>query len=110
MGLDDTVQVFLNYKSLHRVAARHHGPLVVSTQQLQPPASTCSIWLTDRLYLWGVGVVKHAEDHSGHGVLCVGHVSWRGEGGQVVLQRLTQHAVKSNVGPEDVALLPAVFL
>lgn len=62
------------------------------------------------MYLWGISVVKHAENNSGHGVLCVRHVSWRGEGGQVVLQGLTQNAVKSNVGAKDVALLPAVFL
>lgn len=110
MGLDDTVQVLLDYKSLHRMAAGHHRTLVASTEELQPPLSPRSIWLTDLFYLWGVGVVKHAEDHSGHGVLCVRHVSWGGEGGQVVLQRLTQNTVKSNVGPEDVALLPTVFL
>ena len=62
------------------------------------------------LYLWGVRVVKHAEDHAGHGVLGVRHVSGGGEGGQVVLQRLTEHAVEGDVRPEDVALLPAVLL
>lgn len=30
VGLDDTVQVFLNYKSLHGMAARHDRTLVVS--------------------------------------------------------------------------------
>lgn len=61
-------------------------------------------------HLWGVSVVEHAEDHPGHGVLRVRHVSRGGEGGQVVLQGLAQHAVKSDVRAEDVALLPAVFL
>lgn len=60
--------------------------------------------------LWGVGVVKHAEDDPGNGVLGVRHVSWRREGGQIVLQGLTEHAVESDVGTQDVALLPAVFL
>ena len=36
-------------------------------------------------YLWGIRVVKHAEDDPGHGVLGVGHVPRRGKGGQVVL-------------------------
>lgn len=61
-------------------------------------------------YLGGIGVVEHAEDDAGHGVLAVGHVGRRGEGWQVVLQGLTQHAVKGDVRPQDVALLPAVLL
>ncbi len=61
-------------------------------------------------YLWGIGVVEHAEDDPGHGVLGVRHVARWGEGGQVVLQGLTQHAVKGDVWTKDVALLPAVFL
>lgn len=60
--------------------------------------------------LWGVCVVEHAEDDPGHGVLGTRHVSRRGERGQVVLQGLAQHAVKGDVGPQDVALLPAVLL
>lgn len=60
--------------------------------------------------LWGVGVVKHAEDDPGHGVLGVGHVARWGEGGQVVLQGLAEHAVKGDVGTKNVTLLPAVFL
>lgn len=48
-------------------------------------------------YLRCVSVVEHAEDDAGHGVLGIGHVSGRREGGQVVLQSLTQHAVKSDV-------------
>ena len=61
-------------------------------------------------HLGGVGVVEHAEHDAGHGVLGVGHVSRRGEGRQVVLQRLTQHAVEGDVRTQDVTLLPAVFL
>lgn len=61
-------------------------------------------------YLWGVGVVEHAEDDPGHGVLGVGHVARWGEGRQVVLQGLAQHAVEGDVWTKDVALLPAVFL
>lgn len=60
--------------------------------------------------LRGVSVVEHAEDNPGHRVLGVGHVSRRGEGGQVVLQGLAQHAVEGDVGAQDVALLPAVLL
>lgn len=62
------------------------------------------------MYLWGISVVEHAEDDPGHGVLGVGHVARWGEGGQVVLQGLTQHAVKGDVWTKDVALLPAIFL
>lgn len=63
-----------------------------------------------RSYLWGVGVVEHAENNPGHGVLGVRHVARWGEGGQVVLQGLTEHTVKGDVRTKDVALLPAVFL
>lgn len=62
------------------------------------------------LYLWGIRVVEHTEDHPGHGVLGVGHVPRGSEGGQVVLQRLAEHAVEGNVRAQDVALLPAVLL
>lgn len=62
------------------------------------------------MYLWCIGVVKHAKDDPRHWVLCVRHVSWWGEGGQVVLQGLAQHTVKGDVWAKDVALLPAVFL
>lgn len=65
---------------------------------------------TSVTYLWGVSVVKNAEDDPGHGVLGVRHVAWWSEGGQVVLQGLAQHAVKGDVGTKDVTLLPAVFL
>lgn len=62
------------------------------------------------IYLGGVGVVEHAEDDPGHRVLGVGHVARWGEGRQVVLQGLAQHAVEGDVRTKDVALLPAVFL
>lgn len=61
-------------------------------------------------HLRGIGVVEHAEDDSGHWVLGVRHVSRRGEGRQVVLQGLAQHAVEGDVRTQDVALLPAVLL
>lgn len=49
------------------------------------------------MYLGGVGVVEHAEDDPGHWVLGIGHVARWGEGWQVVLQSLAQHAVKGDV-------------
>lgn len=63
-----------------------------------------------RLYLRSIGVVEHAEDDTGHGVNRIVRVSWRSERGQVVLQSLTQHAVKGDVRPQDVTLLPAILL
>lgn len=66
-----------------------------------------NLWKT---HLWGIGVVEHAEDNSGHWVLSVGHVSRWCERGQVVLQGLAQHAVKGYVRAQDVPLLPAVLL
>lgn len=62
------------------------------------------------MYLWRVGVVKHAEDNPGNGVLGIGHVARGSEGGQVVLQGLTEHAVEGDVWTKNVALLPTVFL
>lgn len=85
--------------------------LTVSSVRLLPWCKPFLSRLSQTLtYLWGIGVVEHAEDDLGHGVLGVGHVSRWGEGGQVVLQGLTQHAVKGDVWTKDVALLPAVFL
>lgn len=126
MGLDDVVKVILNNKPLHRVAAWHDRALwsgrgrKASSEQpkRQPHSQTflflCTLDWSERGngtgYLGGIGVVEHAKDNAGHGVLAVGHVGWWGERWQVVLQGLTQHAVKGNVRPQDVALLPAVLL
>lgn len=92
------------------MAARHNRTLMVGIKETQLKFHKTTSFVSTTTYLWGVSVVEHAEDNSGHGVLRVRHVSRRGEGWQVVLQGLTQHAVKSYVRAEDVALLPAVFL
>lgn len=62
------------------------------------------------LYLWGISVVKHAEDNMRHGVDSIIRVGWRCERGQVVLQGFTQHTVKCNIRPQDMTFLPAVLL
>lgn len=62
------------------------------------------------MYLWGIGVVKHAEHDSGHWVLGVRHVARWSKGWQIVLQGFTQDAVEGDVWTKDVTLLPAVFL
>lgn len=128
MSLDDAVQVLLNDEPLHRVTAGHHGTLRAERRKevktlgrlsyitnekrgficrAETLRATQNFWKT---HLRGVSVVEHAEDDSGHWVLGVGHVSRRGEGRQVVLQGLAQHAVEGDVGAQDMALLPAVLL
>lgn len=119
MGFDDALQVFFDDEPLHRMAAGHDGSLqrhdtyAASTTTRFP---SCRVLWGYRCFpnkqtnLRGIGVVEHPEDDPGHGVLGVGHVARRSEGGQVVLQGLAEHAVEGDVRPKDVALLPAVFL
>lgn len=93
-----TRSVCQNQREL-RVAFNISHPSTVLQRRVKSPTN-----------LWGICVVKHAENHPGHGVLGVRHVAWRGEGGQVVLQGLAENAVEGDVRTEDVTLLPAVFL
>lgn len=65
---------------------------------------------TQRTDLGGVGVVEHTKDDTRHRIDGALRMRRGREGGQVVLQRLTQDAVEGDVRPQDVAFLPAVLL
>lgn len=98
------------------MTARHNRSLRMRIASITRCALKCDftgvcVFIANiRHYLWSISVVEHAEDDTGDGVLGVRHVSWWGEGRQVVLQGLAQHAVEGNVRTKDVTLLPAVFL
>ncbi len=103
------------------MTSRHHWPLKTDRPKhlhTQPLTSHWPLYIQLKirtrsetlLHLWGISVVEHAEDDVGHGVDSIIRVGWRCERGQVVLQGFTQHAVKCNIRPQDVTLLPAVLL
>lgn len=60
-------------------------------------------------YLRVICVVKHPKYNPWHWVNWIFSVRWRSERRQIVLQRFTKNAVKSQVGPQNVSLLPTVF-
>lgn len=73
------------------------------TCEIHPPIPTAIT------YLRVICVVKHPKNNPWHRVYRIFSVRWGREGRQIVLQCLTEHAVKSQVGPQDVPLLPTVF-
>lgn len=75
----------------------------------EPDGETHSPFPTAITYLRVIRVVKHPKNNPWHRVYRIFSVRWGCEGRQIVLQCLTENAVKSQVGPQDVPLLPTVF-
>ena len=102
VALNDLMQMFLDQEALDGVSTGQNRTLKRGILKL-------SCGLNSRSYLRAVSVVEHSENDPGHGILARVVMRRRQQSRQIVLQRLAQNTVKSQIRSRNVLLGPVVL-